>query len=169
MEVFQAWFNSLPGQWVIGPALILHILAAVIWVGGMFFAYQILRPASGDLATPVRIRLWVASLGGFFRWVWLAVILLPTTGTVMAIRAYGHMLQAPWPIHLMLALGTLMIFLFLYVFFGPWRLLRLSLYHSDWPDAELAMKKIRQAVGLNLLLGIATIVLAAAGRTGLLA
>ena len=27
----------------------LHTLAAVIWVGGMFFAYLILRPSAGAL------------------------------------------------------------------------------------------------------------------------
>ncbi len=30
-------------------ALTLHILSAVVWVGGMFFALLVLRPASGLL------------------------------------------------------------------------------------------------------------------------
>ncbi len=163
------YFNSLPAAAVIGPALILHLLAVVIWVGGMFFAYEILRPACSDIATPVRIRLWVASLRGFFKWVWLAVIILPSSGTAMVFKMYGDMGAAPWPIHLMLAIGVLMIALFLYVFFGPWRLLVLSLRHSDWPDADQALKRIRHTVGINLLLGLLTISLAAANRTGLLA
>src|SRR5271155_5747167 len=30
-------------------ALIVHILAAIVWVGGMFFAHQVLRPAAAML------------------------------------------------------------------------------------------------------------------------
>ena len=35
------------------PLLIaLHILAAVVWVGGIFFAYMVLRPSAGPLEPP---------------------------------------------------------------------------------------------------------------------
>ena len=33
----------------------LHVLAAVVWVGGMFFAYMVLRPAAGPLETAERL------------------------------------------------------------------------------------------------------------------
>jgi len=33
-----------------------HVVAAVIWVGGMFFALVVLRPATGPLEPPVRLR-----------------------------------------------------------------------------------------------------------------
>jgi len=32
----------------------LHVLAVVVWVGGMFFAYVVLRPSAGPLAAEVR-------------------------------------------------------------------------------------------------------------------
>jgi hypothetical protein len=51
-------------------ALILHILSAVVWVGGMFFALVVLRPASGPLdpagaarAMATRVRPGILSLG----------------------------------------------------------------------------------------------------------
>jgi uncharacterized membrane protein len=34
---------------------------------------------------------------------------------------------------------------------------------ADWPGAEHSLKRIRRLVGLNLLLGLATVVFAAAG------
>jgi len=41
-------------------AVTLHILGAVIWVGGMFFAYMALRPAIVEtLEPPFRLKLWV--------------------------------------------------------------------------------------------------------------
>lgn len=40
-------------------AYTLHVLAALIWVGGMFFAWMILRPAAmAALEGPARLKLW---------------------------------------------------------------------------------------------------------------
>ena len=47
---------------MITTALTLHILGAVVWVGGMFAAYVCLRPAAGALEPPQRLKLW----RGFF-------------------------------------------------------------------------------------------------------
>ncbi len=38
----------------------LHVLAALVWVGGMFFAWTILRPAAvAALEAPARLGLWL--------------------------------------------------------------------------------------------------------------
>jgi uncharacterized membrane protein len=38
----------------------LHVLAALVWVGGMFFAWMVLRPAAVKaLEGPARLTLWV--------------------------------------------------------------------------------------------------------------
>ncbi len=49
------------------PLYALHLLAAVVWVGGMFFAWMILRPAAVDiLEPPARLRLWLSVFKRFF-------------------------------------------------------------------------------------------------------
>src|SRR5690606_5692971 len=58
----------------------LHLLAAVVWVGGMFFAYMALRPAAATvLPPPQRLPLWTQTFRRFFPWVWITVVLLPVT------------------------------------------------------------------------------------------
>ena len=37
-------------------AIFLHVLAVVIWVGGMYFAHQMLRPVAADLLAPPQRR-----------------------------------------------------------------------------------------------------------------
>ncbi len=64
-------------------ALWLHILATVIWVGGMFFAHVALRPALAALAPPVRLPLVTAALATFFRWVAAAVVTMIVSGFMM--------------------------------------------------------------------------------------
>ena len=46
-------------------ALTAHIFAAVVWVGGMFFAHQVLRPAAAALDPGPRQMLWSRVLGRF--------------------------------------------------------------------------------------------------------
>ena len=48
-------------------ALILHAWAAVVWVGGMFFALLALRPATAPLEPGPRLDLWSRVLGAVFR------------------------------------------------------------------------------------------------------
>ncbi|MET0093358.1 MAG: hypothetical protein ABW120_07480, partial [Sedimenticola sp.] len=62
-------------------ALTLHLLGTVVWVGGMFFAHMALRPVAAELLEPPqRLPLLKGVLDRFFRWVWLAVVLILVTG-----------------------------------------------------------------------------------------
>jgi uncharacterized membrane protein len=143
--------------------LFLHVSSAAVWVGGMFFAYQCLRPvAAQQLAPPERLRLWQAVLARFFAWVWVAVVLIPASG-ISTLLAVG-MRNAPMHWHLMLLTGTLMIVIFLGVFFLPYRALVRAVDRQDWPAGGIALAWIRRLVGLNLLLGLLTIAIATAGR-----
>ena len=70
-------------------ALTLHILGAVVWVGGMFAAYVCLRPAAGALEPPQRLELWRAFFAKFFPWVWVSVLLLLVSGYWMLLTSFG--------------------------------------------------------------------------------
>ncbi len=146
-------------------AISLHLLAAVVWVGGMFFAWMCLRPVAATvLQPPERLPLWLNTLKNFFLWVWLAVILLPTTGGWLIMGMFGGMKGLPLYINLMMGIGTVMILLYLHVFFAPYRRMRLALQAGDLPEAGRRLGQIRQMVGINLILGILVIVIASAGR-----
>ena len=111
----------------------LHLLAAIVWIGGMFFAYVCLRPALGDLDPPDRCRLWNQVLKRFFAAVWVAAALLLVTGYAMIGIGYGGMAAAGLHIHLMQGLGILMVLLFGHVYFAPYR--RLSRAVAAVPEA----------------------------------
>ena len=72
------------------PLLIaLHVLAAVVWVGGMFFAYMVLRPSAGPLDPPARLALWQRVFGRFFPWVWASIAVLLISGYTMLFVHFG--------------------------------------------------------------------------------
>ena len=67
----------------------LHILAAVIWVGGMFFAYMVLRPSAGPLEPPTRLALWRRVFGRFFPWVWASIAFCSSAAMRMLFLHFG--------------------------------------------------------------------------------
>lgn len=145
--------------------IMLHLLSAVVWVGGMFFAYMVLRPAAAALLEPPqRLSLWAACFDGFFVWVWFAVLLLPATGYWMLFTRFGALGHTPLYVHLMNGIGTLMIALFVWLYFVPYRSLKAAVQAGDWKSGGASLNRIRRIVGTNLLLGLLTITIAGAGR-----
>ena len=142
----------------------LHILAAVVWVGGMFFAHMALRPAVGPLEPPQRLPLLERTLGRFFQWVWASVVVLLLSGYWMILIELGGFAAVGVYIHIMQGIGIAMMLIFLHVYFAPFRRLRTSVAAEDWPAAGAAIGVIRQMVAINLALGLVTAVIGATGR-----
>ncbi len=142
---------------------VLHLLCALIWVGGMFFAWMILRPAAvSTLQPPARLGLWNDVLPRFFRWVWLAVIVLPITGVgILHLRQQG-IETAPHYVQVMMGLYLVMLSLFLRIQLLLLPVLRQSVTSEDWTAGGAALAKIRRLVGFNLLIGMTLVSLAAA-------
>jgi uncharacterized membrane protein len=149
---------------MIGSAVLLHVIAVVIWVGGMFFAYMVLRPvAAGQLEPPARLRLWAGVFGLFFPWVWTAIAVILATGFWL-IFAYGGMGSVGGYVHAMLTLGIVMMLIFFHVFFAPYRRLKQAVTTEDWQGGGRQLATIRRLVGINTLIGILTIAVASGGR-----
>ena len=141
----------------------LHALAALVWVGGMFFAWMILRPAAvTSLEAPARLTLWAEVLRRFFLWVWLAIVLLPISGVGLLHLRFGGFAGAPKYVQIMMGLYIAMLALFLRVQLLQLPPLRQAIATQDWPAGGAALGRIRQLVGYNLLLGLALIAIATA-------
>lgn len=146
-------------------AISLHLLAVVVWVGGMFFAYMALRPVAATLLEPpLRLPLWSQTFARFFPWVWTAVILLPVTGYWMILYVFGGFSDLALYIHIMQAIGMVMILIFLHVYFAPYQRLRKAVLAGNFSAAGKQLATIRKLIGLNLILGLAVIVVASSGR-----
>jgi uncharacterized membrane protein len=139
---------------------LLHLLAAVLWVGGMFFTYVVLRPAAVEvLQPPERLRLWNKVFQRFFAWVWAAIGMILVTGFYL-IYQYGGMAHVAHHIHVMLLLGLVMTVIYAYVFFGLYIPLSLHVAKERWKEAGELLGKIRKMVAINLSLGVLTIIVA---------
>jgi uncharacterized membrane protein len=144
-------------------AVALHVLAAIIWVGGMFFAHQCLRPALDTVEPPVRLPIMAGALRRFFVFVWVAVAVLLVTGFSQILAGGGFAAWGPH-VHAMMALGIVMMLLFGHLFFAPNRRLQAAVAARDWPVAGRNLATIRRLVEINLVLGLLTAAIGASGR-----
>jgi uncharacterized membrane protein len=150
---------------VIGSiSLAVHALSAVVWVGGMFFAHQVLRPAAAGLEPGPRLALWSRVLGRFFSWVFVAVVLLLLTGYAMIFGVYAGFADIGLHIHLMQGIGILMMLLFFHLYFAPWRRFRTAVARQDWAEGGRQLGQIRTIVTVNLVLGIIVVAIGSSGR-----
>lgn len=145
-------------------ALALHLLAATVWVGGMFFAYQILRPVAGEtLDPPVRLTLWKNVFWRFFPWVKASIVLLFVSGFWM-IRGLGGMASVGWHVHLMLLLAVVMTVVFFLIRGKYFCGLKEAVITENWGEGAARLGDIRKTVGWNLILGLIVIAVAGLGR-----
>ncbi|WPN46054.1 CopD family protein [Pseudomonas sp. P8_241] len=140
----------------------LHVLAALVWVGGMFFAWMVLRPAAlKALEGSARLKLWVEVFQGFFRWVWVAVVLLPVSGVGMLHLQFNGFEAAPRYVQVMMGLYVVMTALFIRIQALMLPELRTAVQAQDWSAGAAVLGRIRKLVGINLLVGLALVAIAA--------
>lgn len=144
--------------------LIIHSLLAALWVGGMFFAYVILRPSVQALEPPTRLILWRGVFKRFFPWVWMSVLGLLATGYFMIFYGFGGFAGAGMHIHIMHMTGLIMVALFLYLFHLPWLTFKRLVDEENYKEAAGKLGLIRNIVGANLALGLLTVAIGASGR-----
>jgi uncharacterized membrane protein len=133
--------------------LVLHLLGAVIWVGGMFFALLVLRPSLVVLEPAQRLALHRQVFRRFFLMIWHIWPIQLATGFALVFLVFGGFAGAVWNVHVMTLLGVIMAAVFVALYFGPWAALRRG-------DDPLALDRIRRLVEVNLALGLVVVVVA---------
>src|SRR5262249_60316555 len=137
-----------------GWVIAVHVLCAVVWVGGMFFAYVVLRPSLSTLEPLQRIAIHTQVFRRFFLVVWHAMPLILISGFAVLFGFYGGPAYVGWNIHLMMLLGLIMSAVFLFIVFGPYARFRRT---TDRNRAAAALDTIRNPISPPLVLRIFTL------------
>ena len=127
--------------------IVLHLLAALIWVGGMFFAHSALRPTAAEvLQPPERLTLLCGVFKRFFIWVKASIVVLFLTGFGL-ISLMGAQAKLGGHVHA-----------------SPFKKLKAAVADKQWPLGAQALGKIRALMLTNLVLGLITVAIGAGGR-----
>ncbi len=144
--------------------VLLHLLAAAFWVGGMAALLFAVRPAAFEtLAPPERLSLLASAMRRFLGGVGLAIVVLLVSGLAMIVL-YGGFAQVHWSVHAMLGVGLLMMGLYGHLRAVPMKRLLRAVAAKDWAAGGAVMPTIRKLVTLNLALGVIVFAVAVVGR-----
>ncbi|PPA73142.1 hypothetical protein C4E15_27275 [Achromobacter spanius] len=141
----------------------IHVMAVILWVGGMLFAHCFLRPAAAKWEPKARLPLMASVLGPFLNTVLVAIVLILLTGMSMIGQAASQAAQTggkffmPLNWTLMATGGLVMMAIFGHIRFVLYKRLAGAVAASDWPRGGQAMAAIRRWVGVNLVLGIVVV------------
>ena len=126
----------------------------------MFFAHNALRPTAATvLEPPQRLTLLAGVFTKFFAWVWVSIALILGSGMYMM----ALMGKPPLYVTLMFVIGIIMMLIFAHIFFAPYRRLTRAVAAKEWQAGGAAMATIRKLVGINLILGLVTILIGTLG------
>lgn len=152
---------------MLGPLYALHLLGAVLWVGGMAFALVALRPTLHEvLAPPERAAVMEGVLRRFFRLVWHVMPVVIATGYALLAWGFGGFAGAGWHVHVMHLTGLLMAAIFLGIALLSFRRFRAARAAGNARAAAAALEQVRLLVTVNLALGLLTVIVAGWGRAG---
>jgi uncharacterized membrane protein len=139
---------------------LIHLIAAIVWMGGMTFMLFALRPAAlATLEAQPRARLMADVMRRFFLGVALAVVALFFTGMHLyttgfrAARAALGGGSVPLGWNVMVVLGLVMMLIFGHIYFAGSRKFRRAVAANDWPLATRAAGQVHTLVVVNLTLG----------------
>ncbi|GAA5172002.1 DUF4149 domain-containing protein [Viridibacterium curvum] len=144
----------------------LHVLAIIVWVGGMVLMHFIVRPTVAELLEPPqRLPLMARLLGRFFAWVTVAVVVVLVTGVaMMRLIETGGPTPAVY-LHVMMGIGIVMALIFGWIRLSEYPRLRHAVSTAALPVAAASLSRIRRLVALNLALGVLTTLIAMLGRS----
>ena len=143
--------------------LAVHTIAAVVWVGGMYFAVAAFEPALRVIPEPLRLTVWREAFKRFFRWAWVCLTAILLSGYTVVYYGYEGFAAAGLHIHIMQISGLLMVFLFVAMWCTYWQEFRHAIEQDHEAAAEHALRRMRQVTVIILVLGLFT---SAIGATG---
>ncbi|WP_319558440.1 hypothetical protein [Thiomicrorhabdus sp.] len=149
---------------ILDPIMIAaHSLGAVVWVGGMFLAYRVLRPAAMEIDPPHRLVLWHGVFSRFFKWVWLAIALIIVSDYWDWSARFSGDVPTLY-IQIMQWIGWLMVVFFTFLYFKPFQTFKKAVEAKNFPEAGgIMQKQIRPIIAINLTLGTLEIIIGATG------
>ena len=146
-------------------AKLLHLIAGIVWMGGMTFMLFALRPAAIiEMEAQPRAILMGQVWKRFYAMVLASIVVLFATGTHLYTATFRATRLAtgdggvPLGWNIMLVLGLVMMLIFGHIYFAGFKKYKRSVAAGDWPLAAKAASLIHTMTLINFSLGWLAIV-----------
>jgi uncharacterized membrane protein len=144
--------------------ILLHLLAAAVWVGGMAVMHFAVRPAAvAILPPPQRVPFMTAAIGRFLDLVGIAILVLLASAVALFVVGAGWAASG-WSVQAMALVGLAMVAIYGWIRWAVYPRAVEAAQASQWPVAAGALDQVRRLVAINLALGTVVFVIALVGR-----
>lgn len=147
----------------LGLVLATHILAVIVWLGGMFFLTVVLGTGA-SLPDGSAALSWGRALSRFLPWGLLSLAIILATGVTLVFSVFGGYAHIPTIHRVNMVIGIPAIALFVYLCVVPWRRLRRAALADDTPAAEKTVRQAKMLLTTILTLGLLAAFTSAVGR-----
>ena len=89
---------------------------------------------------------------------------MPVTGYSMVYNDFGGFTAAGYHVEVMHIVGWVMIAIFLFVYFIPYKKFKVAVANKTWPEAAKHLAVIRRAVAANMVIGLVNVAIGVSGR-----
>jgi len=142
----------------------IHVLATIIWLGGLFLLSVVFAPSARRLDQAPALFMWHNVLSRFFILAWICMALILVTGIALVFLAFGGFSGVPIIHRVNSAIGIPAIILYGYLYFVPWRRFRRAMWNNDLNAAEKSLGQARLLMAIIVSLGLVASVVSVAAR-----
>jgi uncharacterized membrane protein len=148
----------------LGLVLATHILAVIVWLGGMFFLTVVLGIGASVPDRSAALSSWERALSRFLPWGMLSLAIILATGVTLVFSVFGGYAHIPNIHRFNMVIGIPAIVLFVYLCVVPWRRLRRAAFAHDTATAEKTIGQAKMLLATILTLGLLAAFASAVGR-----
>jgi uncharacterized membrane protein len=149
---------------VTGLVLAIHILAVIIWLGGLFFLAIVLGPSARALDAAAAPSFWHLTLTRSLAWGWLSLVVIVGTGVAMVFLVFGGYGYLPNIHRVNMAIGIPAIALYGYTSLMPWHQFGRAVRSGDGGVAAKKLHQVRTLLATILVLALSAAFVSALGR-----
>lgn len=99
----------------------------------------------------------------FFQWIWLAILVLLVSDGWMIYNIFGGIAYTPIYVVIMMAIALMMIVVFLWIFYRPYRYYQQAYQLQDISACQQQLASIRLLAKLNMGLGFCVVLVIGGG------
>jgi uncharacterized membrane protein len=142
-------------------AIILHLLAINIWIGGTFFSVIVLPRAIAGQEIVAQHRILLHAFQVFFPIVWVAILMLLGSGGWMVFHVFAGIAMLPVYVLMMMLIAISMVSVFTWIYFFPFRRYRQT--QAGLAESQHYLAQIRLFSKVNMVLGIGIVIVIGGG------
>jgi uncharacterized membrane protein len=142
----------------------LHIVAVIVWLGGLFWLSVTARPSAQHVDAAGTPQFWQGFLSRFFVPATIAIVVVVASGIAMVKLKFGGFAHMPHIHRANMAIGLPAIGLYVFLVTVLWRRYRRAGAGNDRHATASTAKQMSTVIAIIMALGVVASVVSAVGR-----